>query len=66
MTAIKCNYFKKIGCEALSHDQNATKSYWISHAGSGLIHVYCCPECSKIVEKTDKLFGSSVIANHQN
>lgn len=66
MARIKCNYFKKIGCEALSHDRNATKSYWISHNGSGLMKVYCCTECSKIVEETDKLFGSSVIVNHQN
>lgn len=66
MPPIKCNYLKKIGCEALSHDHEATKSYWISHAGRGLMQVYCCSECSKIVEETEKLFGSSVIANHQN
>lgn len=61
---IKCNYYKKIGCEALSHDKKAVKSYWINHAERGLMHVYCCPECSKIVEEIEPRFVSSIIQNN--
>lgn len=62
--AIKCNYYNKIGCEALAHDQNATRAYWISHGGRGLMQVYCCPECAKIVEATEEKCSSSIITNN--
>lgn len=61
---IICNYFKKIGCESLSHNEKAVKSYWISHGGSGLMHVFCCPDCARIVEETDSISCSSIIQNN--
>lgn len=61
---IKCNYYNKIGCDALSHDEKATMAYWINHAGRGLMHVYCCPECAKIVEAIEPKSCSSIIQNN--
>ena len=64
MAIIKCNYYQKIGCEALSHDNKAVRSYWIDHAGRGMMQVYCCPECAKIVEAIEPTFGSAIIQNN--
>ena len=61
---ITCNYYKKIGCEKLAHNEKAVRSYWINHGGSGLMHVFCCPECAKIVEAVEPKFGSSIIQNN--
>ena len=61
---IKCNYYQKIGCDALAHDEKATRYYWINHGGRGLMNVYCCPECSKIVEATEVRCGSGIIQNN--
>lgn len=61
---ITCNYYKKIGCESLSHDKKAVRSYWIDHGGRGMMQVYCCEECSKVVDETEPTFGSSIIQNN--
>ena len=62
---IPCNYYKKIGCSTLEHKEptKAIRAYWINH-GSGLMHVYCCDECAKIVEATDCECSSGIITNN--
>lgn len=62
---IICNYYQKIGCESLAHNEKAVKSYWINHGNKGLMHVSCCPECAKIVETIEPKFGSSIIQNNK-
>lgn len=61
---ITCNYYKKIGCNELSHDNKAVKSYWINHGGRGLMQVFCCAECAKIVEEIEPKVCSSIIQNN--
>lgn len=61
---MKCNYYQKIGCDALAHDKEATMAYWINHGGRGLMHVYCCEECAKIVEATEPKVSSAKIQNN--
>lgn len=64
MATLKCNYYDKIGCEALSHNKKATMSFWINHGGRGLMKVYCCPDCAKIVKEIEVCYGSSTIINN--
>ena len=64
MATLKCNYYNKIGCEALAHDQKATMAYWINHGGRGLMQVYCCPDCAKIVKEIEEVSCSSIITNN--
>lgn len=62
---IPCNYYNKIGCKALAHKEptKSVMAYWIDH-GNGLMQVYCCEECAKIVEATEDKAGSSVITSN--
>lgn len=62
---IKCNYYNKIRCGALVHneDKKAVKSLWLSHGGSGLMLVNCCEECAKIANETDNIVCESMICN---
>lgn len=61
MAVLKCNYFQKVGCDALVHDAKATRSVWLSHNGGGLMNVHCCDECYGIINQIDSVVSESAI-----
>ena len=64
--AQKCNYFNKVGCDALIHDAQATRSVWLSHNGSGLMQVACCEDCYNIIKRIDDVVSESTIIDKKD